>query len=162
MLSEIERWKIGVHFKFIMRCSFFRLSLFELYFSIATVAVLLAISGCSKKPDVKSQTSELEKAFPDAASAPPAPAESSVPSQGQPAEANAYVKAALSAVNSDDYAGSVIALQTAQRMRGVTAEQLMAIERTKQAMTGSLVERAAQGDAKAKADLARIEKSRSQ
>ena len=145
-----------------MRSSIFRLSLFELYFSIAMVAVLLAVSGCSKKADVKSQTSELEKAFPDAASATPAPAETPAPSQAQPVEANAYVKAALSAVNSDDYAGSVIALQNAQRARGVTAEQLMAIERTKQAMTGSLVERAAQGDAKAKADLARIERSRSQ
>ena len=65
-------------------------------------------------------------------------------------------------MSADDYAGSVIALQTAQKGRGVNAEQLMAIERAKQAMTASLVDRAARGDEKAKAELARIERTRSQ
>jgi hypothetical protein len=144
---------------FAMRSNIFRPSFLQV--TIAMVAVVLESSGCSKKADVKSQTSELEKAFPAAASAAPAPSEMPAPGQA-PADANAYVKAALSAVNADDYAGSIIALQTAQRARGVTAEQLMAIERSKQAMTGSLVERASRGDEKAKAELSRIEKTRSQ
>jgi len=144
-----------------MRSNTFRLSVFQVYFAVAIVAVVLGITGCNKKADVKSQTSELERAFPAAASAAPAPSESPAPGQA-PTDANAYVKTALSAVNADDYAASVIALQTAQRVRGVTAEQLMAIERSKQAMTSSLVERAARGDEKAKADLSRIEKTLSQ
>ena len=127
---------------------------------IAISAIFLALAGCKKKVDVKSQTSELEKAFPQAAAAVPAPIETA-PLQAQP-DPNAYVKAAISAVSADDYAGSVIALQTAQKGRGVNAEQLMAIERAKQAMTASLVDRAARGDAKAKAELARIERTRSQ
>jgi hypothetical protein len=125
----------------------------------ALTGVLLVLLGCKEKVDVKSQTSELEKAFPQAAAATPAPIEAA---PAQVPDANAYVKAALSAVSADDYAGSVIALQTAQKARGVNAEQLMAIERAKQAMTASLVERAARGDERAKAELARIERTRSQ
>src|SRR5690242_12472224 len=103
-------------------------------------AAVLLLTGCSKKPDVKAETSELEKAFPAAATAPDN-YQVQTPTPVQQQDANAYVKAALSAVRSDDYAASVIALQTAQRTRGTTAEQLMAIERAKQALTTSLVER---------------------
>jgi len=131
-------------------------------FSITALIAVLALSGCAKKPDVKAQASALEKSFPAAVSAAPAPADTPSPALAQAPDANAYVKAALLAVSADDYAGSVIALQTAQRMRGVNAEQLMAIERAKQAMTASLLERAARGDAKAKAELSRIEKTHSQ
>jgi hypothetical protein len=129
---------------------------------IYSSAAFLALSGCSKKPDVKTQTSELEKAFPAAATAPDAYQAQTPTPQAPQQDANAYVKAALSAVKSDDYAASVIALQTAQRSKGATADQLMAIERAKQALTASLVERAARGDEKAKADLSRIEKTMSQ
>lgn len=133
-------------------------------------AAVLFSAGCSKKADVKSQTAELEKAFPSAATAPdlPGPVQTPIASQTQPADPNSYVKAALTAVRSDDYAGSVIALQTAQQglttqqKKGTTAEQLMAIENAKQAITAKLVERAARGDEKAKAELARIERTRSQ
>ena len=142
-----------------MNLTKFHRSILNLWF-IALFTVLLVLVGCKKKVDVKSQASELEKAFPQAAAAAPAPIEASAPAQVP--DANAYVKAALSAVNADDYAGSVIALQTAQKSSGVNAEQLMAIERAKQAMTASLVERAARGDEKAKAELARIERTRSQ
>ena len=132
-------------------------------FSICLLLGLLAFSGCGKKPDIQSQVSELEKAFPAAAPAAPAPAETAQPAQAPPpADANAYVKAALSAVRENDYAGSVIALQSAQRMRGVTYEQLVAIERTRLAMTTDLINRADRGDAKAKAELDKIEKTRSQ
>jgi len=125
----------------------------------ACAVVLLVLFGCKEKVDVKSQTSELEKAFPQAVAATPAPIETA---PAQVPDANPYVKAALSAVSANDYAGGVIALQTAQKSRGVNAEQLMAIERAKQAMTASLVARAERGDEKAKAELARIERTRSQ
>ena len=131
--------------------------------SCASLAALLMVAGCSKKADVKGQASELEKAFPAAAPAPAAPVETPAATAQAPAsEANAYVKAALSAVQANDYAGGVIALQKVQRMPGVTYQQLVAVERTKQAMTSDLVNRADRGDAKAKADLAAIEKSLSQ
>ena len=118
------------------------------------------MASCSKKPDVKASASELEKAFPAAAA--PVPAETPATAAAPVADANAYVKAALASVQANDYAGSVIALQTAQRARGVTVDQLMAIERAKQAMTADLVNRADRGDSKAKADLKAIEKTLSQ
>jgi hypothetical protein len=124
------------------------------------LGAVLTLSGCSKKPDVKASTAELEKAFPAAVSA--APAEAPAAEAAPVAEANSYVKAALSSVQANDYAGSVIALQTAQRVKGVTADQLIALERAKQAMTASLLARADRGDPKAIADLKAIEKTRSQ
>ncbi len=68
----------------------------------------------------------------------------------------------MSAVRSNDYAGGVIALQTVQRIPGVTSQQLMALERAKEAITANLVARAAGGDPKAKAELSAIEKTLSQ
>jgi len=125
-------------------------------------AVLLALSGCAKKPDVKTQVSELEKAFPAAAAATPAPVEAPAPTQSQPADASAYVQVALQAVHTNDYAASVLVLQGVQRLPGMTAQQLMAVERAKQAMVADLVARAARGDPRAKAALAAIEKTLSQ
>jgi len=121
------------------------------------------LAGCSKKVDVKDQVSQLEKAFPAAAPAAAAPIETPAATVQVPAsDANAYVKAALSAVQANDYAGGVIALQKVERMPGVTYQQLVAIERTKQAINIDLINRADRGDAKAKADLAKIEKTLSQ
>ena len=132
-------------------------------FSISILLVLLAVSGCSKKIDVKAQASELEKAFPAAvATAAAAQAETLAPAQAPTTDANAYVSAALSAVRNNDYAESVIALQKVQRMPGVTYEQFLAIERTRQAMNTDLINRADRGDAKAKAELRKIEKTLSQ
>ena len=127
-------------------------------------AVLLALSGCGKKADVKSQISELEKSFQDTSLAAPAASESALGgrSPDRSSDAKAYVNLALSAVQSNDYAGGVIALQAAQRMPRVTAEQLMAVQGAMQAITADLVARADRGDAKAKAQLAAIERTRSQ
>src|SRR5437879_3910212 len=104
------------------------------------LALLLAASGCGKKPDVNTQAAELEKAFPAAAAA--VQAQPQQPAAGQaPATtvADGYVKAALSAVRAKDYASGVVALQTAQHLPGVTADQLKALERAKQAMTADLI-----------------------
>jgi len=127
-------------------------------------AVLLVLAGCSQEADVKSQISELEKSFQGAGVA--ATATGGRPTADQAgnaaADARAYVNFALSAVQSNDYAGGVIALQAAQHAPGVTAAQLAAVENAKQAMTADLVARADRGDAKAKAQLAAIERTRSQ
>jgi hypothetical protein len=108
-----------------------------------TAASLLVVSGCGKQAGVHARVGELQKAFPAA-------------------DTNAYISLALSAVRSNDYAAGVIALQSAQRRGAGTAEQLMAIQGTLQALTADLVARAERGDAKARLELAIIEKSRSQ
>jgi len=129
------------------------------------VALVLAVSGCGKKTDVQSQTSDLEKAFPaaTAASAAAAPSPPAASSGHAPlVDANAYVKVALAAVRTNDYAAGVVVLQHVVQIPGLTPEQLMAVQKTKQALMMDLVERAANGDAKAKAALAAIERTRSQ
>ena len=126
----------------------------------------MALSGCGGKPNVEAEAAKLEKAFPAEAQAAPAPAapapDNPVPAAEPQADVNTTVKAALSAVHSKEYGEGVIAVQTVQKMPGVSANQLMALERAKQAMVANLQERAEQGDAKAKADLQRIEKTLSQ
>jgi len=127
-----------------------------------TGLILLLVGACSRKPDVKSSASELEQAF----QAPSAPA----PSQAGPAgsapvaatEAHDLVKEALAAARADDFASGVVALQAARSKPGVSAEQLMAVQRAMQAMTTDLATRAANGDQKALAQLKAIERTRSQ
>src|SRR5436190_1938825 len=116
-------------------------------------AILLALNGCSKKADVKSQVSELEKTFQDTSAPAPSAGRSPLVDQtgSAPVDAKAFVNLALSAVRANDFAGSVIALQTAQRVAPLTAEQHRAVYEAMQAMTADLVARAAKGDAKAKA-----------
>ena len=106
-------------------------------------AALLLLSGCGRKLDVQVQADELEKAF-----------------QSDPS--SSYVSLAISAARTNDYAVSVIALENARRVPGMTAEQLMAVQRTLESITADLVARADRGDARAQAELAAIEKSRSQ
>ncbi len=110
---------------------------------IITAALVLVAVGCGRKPESKAPLAELEKAFP-AASADP------------------VVSAALAAARTNGYAAGVMALQTAQQAPGMTPEQLMAVQQAMRAMTADLVSRAAAGDPQAKADLAEIEKTRSQ
>jgi hypothetical protein len=121
---------------------------------------LLAGSGCSKKADVKTQISALEKAFPGATA--PEPPTEQAGAQPPANDANAFVREALSAVKKDDYASGVVVLQNVAQVPGVTANQLIAAEQAKQAMVANLVNRAAAGDASAKAALQAIEKTRSQ
>ena len=78
------------------------------------------------------------------------------------AEAQDLVKSALAAARADDYASGVVALQAARTKPGVSAEQLMAVQRAMQAMTTDLATRAANGDQKALAELKAIERTRSQ
>jgi hypothetical protein len=128
---------------------------------LVTAAVALLLGACSKKADVKSSVSEVEKAFQvsSASAATPTP---TTPTQVPPADANDLVKTALSAARADDYATGVIALQAAQRQPGVTADQAIAAQNAMLAMTSALVSRAAKGDKAALAQLKAIERTHSQ
>ena len=127
-----------------------------------TAILMLFASACSKQPDVKSSASELEKAFQTPAASATGQALAAAPVQTAPTEAQDLIKTALAAARADDYASGVIALEAAQRKPGVTAEQLMAVQRTMRAMTTDLATRAANGDQKALAELKAIERTRSQ
>jgi hypothetical protein len=120
-------------------------------------ALMFSVSGCSKRARVNSRATELERVFQDTNAASAADA-----TANDPANARAYVSLALSAVQSNDYAGGVIALQQAQLLSTMTAEQHRAIYETMQAMTADLLARAEKGDAQAKAQLRAIERTRSQ
>jgi hypothetical protein len=122
----------------------------------------LALAACSKKPDVKASVSELEKAFPTAAAPGPVQPQPAAPNPVSPADANDLVKSALTAARANDYASGVIALQAVQVKPGVTADQVMAVQRAKQAMVTELQRRAVNGDQQALAQLKAIERTRSQ
>lgn len=131
-------------------------------FFLVLGGLLLTITACHKKADVKSEISELEKSFKNAMTVAVPQPNPLAPDQSQPTEADVWVGRALLAARTNDFAGGVIALQSAQRARGVTAEQLMTVQRTMRTMTSDLAARAAKGDPRAKADLAAIERTRSQ
>jgi len=122
----------------------------------------LALGACSKKPDVKASVSELEKAFPTAAAPAPVQPQPAAPTAVTQADANDLVKSALTAARANDYASGVIALQAVQVKPGVTADQVMAVQRAKQAMVAELQRRAVNGDQQALAQLKAIERTRSQ
>ncbi len=122
----------------------------------------LGLVSCSKKPDISSTTSELEKAFTANPPASAAPAPALAPAAAPPANANDLVQQALAAARANDYAGGVIALQAAQEKPGVTADQVTAVQRAKQAMMAELQRRAESGDAQALTQLKTIERTRSQ
>jgi hypothetical protein len=127
-----------------------------------STALVLTVASCSKQPDVKASVSELEKAFPTAAAPAPAQPQPAAPTPLPQADANDLVKNALTAARANDYASGVIALQAAQVKPGVTADQVMAVQRAKQAMVAELQRRAVNGDQHALAQLKAIEKTRSQ
>ncbi len=124
------------------------------------VALMLVTASCRKQEDVKSSASELELAFQTPTA--PGSANPAVSAQTVPSGAEELVKTALAAARVDDYASGVIALEAAQRKPGVTAEQVMAVQRAVLAMTSDLATRAANGDQKAMAQLKAIEQTRSQ
>ncbi len=124
---------------------------------LMTVAALPGLSGCHKQTSANDQLAQLGSAFPASSNTSPSSAESS-----PPADANGFVRLALAAAQTNDYAGGVIALQSVQQSPALTPGQLKAVHGAMQAMTADLVARAARGDAQAKAALAAIERTRSQ
>lgn len=107
------------------------------------LSLLLGATGCGRSPDVKAEAAQLEKTF-------------------TAANPNALVTRAATAIREGDYAAGVIALEAVKQTPGMTAEQLMAVQRATLTVTEDLTARAERGDAKAKADLAAIERTRSQ
>lgn len=105
--------------------------------------LLLGANGCGKQPDAKAEAAQLEKTF-------------------ATANTNPLVLRATAAIREGDYAAGVIALEAVKQTPGMSAEQLMAVQRASLSVTEDLTARAARGDAKAQAALAAIERSRSQ
>ncbi|HNQ74218.1 MAG TPA: hypothetical protein PKN95_11515 [Verrucomicrobiota bacterium] len=132
------------------------------WLSPAAAAIVTLLScGCHREPTPESSVSDLEKAFPAAPAAiEHQPVVNSSPSQ--PAEVDALVQSAVAAARANDYARGVITLQNVQTRPGITASQVEAVQRAKQAMVADLQRRAESGDAQALAQLKAIEKSRSQ
>jgi len=120
----------------------------------------LALVSCSKKPDVQATMTDLERAFPTVAA--PVEAQPTTPAAVPQADADHLIRAALTAARANDYASGVIALQAAQAGPGITAEQVMAVQRAKQAMVAELQRRAVSGDSVALSQLKAIERTRSQ
>ena len=115
---------------------------------------ILTSNACRKKSEVGERLGRLEAEFPVTVT-------DSKTAQA-PNDAQAYVQHAIASVHSNDYVGGVVTLQMIQQMPAMTPHQLKAIHEAMQTLTADLVARAAQGDAKAKADLAAIERTRSQ
>jgi hypothetical protein len=111
-----------------------------------STALVFTWSGCGKKAEIKAKTSALELAFPATA----------------PADARALAQAALAAIRTNDYAGGIMALDSLALTSGLTPEQLIAVQNAKESLMNDVVDRAANGDAKAKAVLDAREKTRSQ
>jgi hypothetical protein len=110
----------------------------------ALAAGLLTLAaGCSKEPTAAQGVADLEKSL------------------GKATE-NPAVQLAIAAAKTNDLGVGVVALQEAKRAPGLTAEQLQSVEQTSQAIIQELLRRADAGDARAKADLQLIERSRSQ
>ncbi len=105
--------------------------------------VLAALPGCRREPTAAAGITQLEQAFPAGT-------------------ANPAIQLALAAARTNDLGLGVVALQGAKETPGLTAEQLATVEQAAQALTSELVRRATAGDARARADLELIERSRSQ
>ena len=111
---------------------------------VPVAAALVAFAaGCSKGSSAAEGVADLEKSL------------------GKATE-NHAVQLAIAAAKTNDLGVGVVALQEAKRAPGLTAEQLQSVEQTSQAIIQELLRRADAGDARAKADLQLIERSRSQ
>jgi len=108
------------------------------------IALMIALAtGCSKGPSAAEGVANLEKSLGEAT--------------GNPA-----VQLAIAAAKTNDLGVGVVALQEAKRTPGLSAEQLQSVEQASQTIIQELLRRADAGDARAKADLQMIERSRSQ
>ncbi len=117
-----------------------RLPMFRLLLAAMLVS---GLAGCHREATATEGATGLKRAFPD---------------DGGPDA----VRIGVAAMQSNDLAAGVIALQAAKNAPGLTAEQLAAIEQASQAATADLTRKADAGDANAKAQLEAIERSRSQ
>ena len=117
-----------------------RISTFQ--FSTAALTLVLAMSGCGGKRDVNTEASKPENPFAMQEAPTPTTPDNAAPAPEPQAEAITGVNVALSAVHTNDYGAGIIATQKVQQMPGVTAEQRIALEKARQAMTTNSSERA--------------------
>ena len=103
---------------------------------------LVLSGGCGSRKETPSQLTDLEKAFPDPKATP-------------------EVTLAVTASRSNDFGTGVIALDEAKRRPGLSAQQLEAVDLANRALVTELTRRADAGDARARAELDRIERTRS-
>ncbi len=116
---------------------------FVLVLAVATVELL---SACDRAPGVKTSTAQLEKAF-------------AAPTATGSADAQGYVQTALAAVRSNDYAVAVMMLKAAVRAPGMTPDQFITVQQTKNALLANLRDRAGKGDTRARDALKAIEQA---
>ncbi len=111
------------------------------FLPLFNAAALVLLSACSASPDPSAEAARLQTTF---------------------AGSNRFVSEAIAALKTNDVPAAVLALENARSVPGLTADQLMSLQKTKQAMTADLVAKAEHGDRKAQADLALLERLRSQ
>ena len=116
---------------------------------------LLLLTSCDRNVSVKASISQLEKVFPATSAA--SQTDQPTPGQPPPADASAYVRSALAAVRSNDYAAAVVILRGAARAPGMTPDQFLAVDQAKKALITDLERRAERGNAAAQAGLKTIQ-----
>lgn len=110
---------------------------------LGMVGVVALVFGCGRAPNAEEGVKSLEQTFANQAAVP-------------------AIELAIAAVKTNDLGQGVVALQSAKQVPGLSPEQLQSVEETAQSLTQELLRRADAGDARAKADLELIERSRSQ
>ena len=135
------------------------------YAIISLLALAGIVAGCGSGAEVeKVDPGAIEAAFKEAP-AQPAPEESTTDAVvvGGAAEQAVPVKElasrAAAAMRKDDVSEAIVMLQSLRRAKGLSGEQLTAVQDQMAAMQSDLASRAAQGDAKAKAALDLIQQS---
>ena len=111
------------------------------------MACLAATAGCGKRADVKSEATELQKAF---ASASPVLGTDSAQNVIQ-----SHAAAAVAALKANDYPTASDQLMALQHLKGLTAEQRMTVNHASGTLVQELIARSAKGDSQAKAALER-------
>ena len=120
----------------------------------------IILSGCNKEGDAKAGISQLKQAFPTATAAAPVTADTG--NAPREVAVDAYVGQAVALLQNNDQVGAVTLLYAVQERPNLTAQQYKAVHETIQKVYADLVPRAANGDAKAKAAIAALEKTQSQ
>jgi hypothetical protein len=132
----------------------------SMVFPLVLVLSILS-SGCGKKGTVQTGIFQLKSAFPSA-NAETNIVENLPPGSTREVNVNGYVGQAIVALQKNDYVNAVTLLTAVRKQPNLTAEQHMAVHETIEKAYTSLVNRAANGDAQAKAAMAELEKKLAQ
>ena len=124
-------------------------------------ALLIAGVGCSRKTaDTKSQIDQATQAMAQAAS--PQPVASAAPNNASPSSPAGQMNDALASYHNGNYEDAVTRFQNLRSQTAVTPEQLMALNKAMAAVMADLYDRAAKGDARAKAAIAAYQQLQNQ